>query len=197
MGWMPRGASWLRTILLVLIAVTTGFLLTGLNNSPKTVYFASQNPSLFLMILAVVILIPCITYAYIHCWLLGNKPDGWAKKIPSPLSIKEAALTYVVTYFGLLITLLITSPFAPDFSRYGVYRYREDLERFYYGVSFSWFVVSLYMFHAYDLISNPQAKKSVAKAKSETANTKINSVDRDLVNLKNKTGIHFKEPPKQ
>jgi H+/Cl- antiporter ClcA len=197
MGWMPRGASWLRTILLVLIAVATGFLLTGLNNSPKTVYFASQNPSLFLIILAVVILIPCITYAYIHCWLLGNKPDGWAKKIPSPLSIKEAALTYVVTYFGLLITLLITSPFAPDFSRYGVYRYREELERFYYGVSFSWFVVSLYMFHAYDLISNPQARKSVDKAKSETANNKINSVDRDLVNLKNKTGIHFKEPPKQ
>jgi hypothetical protein len=147
--------------------------------------------------LAVVILIPCITYAYIHCWLLGNKPDGWAKKIPSPLSIKEAALTYVVTYFGLLITLLITSPFAPDFSRYGVYRYREELERFYYGVSFSWFVVSLYMFHAYDLISNPQVKKSVDKAKSEPANNKVNSVDRDLVNLKNKTGIHFKEPPKQ
>ena len=118
--WIPKGVSWLRTLLLVFIAVPTGLLLSGLENLPKKIYFALQIPSLFLIILAIAIFIPCVAYAYIHCWLLGNKPDGWAKKIPSPLSIKEAALTYVITYFGLLITLLITSPFAPDFSRYGV-----------------------------------------------------------------------------
>ena len=195
--WMPRGVSWLRTILLVFIATATGFLVSGLDNLPKNVYLASQIPSLFLIILAVVILIPCVAYAYIHCWLLGNKPDGWAKKIPSPSSIKEAALTYVITYFGLLITLVITSPFAPDFSRYGVYRYREELERFYFVVSFSWFAVSLYMFHGYDIISKGLSNKSDDKAKPEPANNKVNSVDRDLVNLKNKAGIHSKEPPKK
>ncbi|MBD2152392.1 hypothetical protein H6F44_20055 [Pseudanabaena sp. FACHB-1277] len=197
MGWMPRGISWLRTILLIFIAVVTGVLISGLENLPRNIYRASQIPSLFLIILAVVILIPCVAYAYIHCWLLGNKPDGWAKKIPSPVSIKEAALTYVVTYFGLLLTLVITSPFAPNLSQYDVYRYRDDLQRFYFVISFSWFVVSLYMFHAYDLISNPQAKKSVDKSKPETPKSKVSSVDRDLINLKNKTGIHFKEPPKK
>lgn len=193
--WMPRGVSWLRTILLVFIATATGFLISGLDNLPKNVYLASQIPSLFLIILAVVILIPCVAYAYIHCWLLGNKPDGWAKKIPSPASIKEAALTYVITYFGLLITLVITSPFAPNFSRYEVYRYREELERFYFVVSFSWFAVSLYMFHGYDIISKGLSNKSVDKAKPDPTNNKVNSVDRDLINLKNKAGIHFKEPP--
>jgi hypothetical protein len=34
-------------------------------------------------------------------------------------------------------------------------------------------------------------------AKIEPENTKPENVNRDLVNLKNKTGIHFKEPPKQ
>ena len=177
----------------MLIATATGFLVSGLDNLPKNVYLASQIPSLFLIILAIVILIPCVAYSYIHCWLLGNKPDGWAKKIPSPASIKEAALTYVITYFGLLITLVITSPFAPDFSRYGVYRYREELERFYFIVSFSWFAVSLYMFHGYDIISKGLSNKSVDKARTKP----VNCVDRDLINLKNKAGSHFKEPPKK
>jgi H+/Cl- antiporter ClcA len=194
---MPRAVSWLRTILLVLIAVATGLLISGLENLPRKIYLASQIPSLFLIILAVVILIPCVVYAYIHCWLLGNKPDGWAKKIPSPSSIKEAVLTYVITYFGLLITLVITSPFAPNLSQYEVYRYRDDLQRFYFLISSSWFVVSLYMFHAYDLISKGLSNKSVDKAKSEPVNNKVNSVNRDLVNLKNQIGMHHKETPKK
>lgn len=35
------------------------------------------------------------------------------------------------------------------------------------------------------------------KQKVESENTKPENVDRDLINLKNKAGIHFKEPPKQ
>lgn len=35
------------------------------------------------------------------------------------------------------------------------------------------------------------------KAKPEPETTKPENVNRDLINLKNKTGIHFKEPPKQ
>ena len=35
------------------------------------------------------------------------------------------------------------------------------------------------------------------KQKTEPENTKPENVNRDLVNLKNKTGIHFKEPPKK
>lgn len=195
-GWIPRAVSWVRAIVLVFIAVGTGLLISGLENLPRNIYRASQIPSLFLIILAVVIFIPCVAYAYIHCWFLGNKPDGWAKKIPSPSSIKEASLTYVITYFGLLITLLITSPFAPDFSRYGVYRYKEELERFYFGVSFSWFVLSLYMFHAYDLITRPHQQKS-DKSKPEKPKSKIDPIDRELNHLKHKTGIHFKETPKK
>ncbi len=35
------------------------------------------------------------------------------------------------------------------------------------------------------------------KQKTEPENPKPENVNRDLINLKNKTGIHFKEPPKQ
>jgi hypothetical protein len=97
-------------------------------------------------------------------------------------------------FFSILIALVITSPFVPIPTNYTGYRYLEALEIFSAGVAFTWSVVSIYIFHAYDLISNPQPKKSVDKSKP---NIKVNSVDRDLVNLKNKTGIHFKEPPKK
>lgn len=35
------------------------------------------------------------------------------------------------------------------------------------------------------------------KVENEPENTKPENVNRDLINLKHKTGIHFKEPPKQ
>jgi hypothetical protein len=35
------------------------------------------------------------------------------------------------------------------------------------------------------------------KQKPEPENTKPENVNRDLINLKNKTGIHFKETPKK
>jgi hypothetical protein len=192
--WMPRGVSWLRVSILIAISslMSGGLIFSG--KYGQYLLFGNRNPSLFLLSLAIALVFPFISYSYIHCWLLGNKPDGWAKKIPSPLSIKESALSYVVMFFSILIALLITSPFLPTPTNYSGYRYLEALEIFSAGVAFTWSVVSLYIFHAYDLISNPQTKKSVDKSKQ---NNKLNSVDRDLVNLKNKTGIHFKEPPKK
>lgn len=195
-GWIPRGVSWLRVSILIGIAslMSGGLIFSG--KYGQYLLFGNRNPSLFLLTLAIVLVFPFIAYAYIHCWLLGNKPDGWAKKIPSPSSIKEAALSYVVMFFSILIALVITSPFVPTPSSYSGYRYLEALETFSAGVAFTWAVVSIYMFHGYDLISNPRPKKTMDKAKPESSNSKVNSVDRDLINLKNKTGIHFKEPPK-
>jgi hypothetical protein len=195
-AWMPRSVSWLRVSILIGIAslMSGGLIFSG--RYGKFLLFGNTNPSLFLLTLAIALVLPFIAYAYIHCWLLGNKPKGWAKKIPSPSSIKEAALSYVVMFFGILIALVITSPFVPNSSRY-TGRYLQDLEMFSAGVAFTWAVVSIYIFHGYDLINNPPSKKSVDKAKTEPANNKVNSVDRDLVNLKNRTGIHFKEPPKK
>lgn len=89
MGWMPRGISWLRVSILIAIAslMSGGLIFSG--KYGQYLLFGNRNPSLFLLTLAIALVLPFIGYAYIHCWLLGNKPDGWAKKIPSPSSIKE------------------------------------------------------------------------------------------------------------
>lgn len=197
MGWMPRAVSWIRLSILIGIAslMTGGLIFTG--RYGQYLLFGNRNPSLFLLTLAIALILPFIAYAYIHCWLLGNKPDGWSKKIPSPSSIKEAALSYVVMFFSILIALVITSPFIPISSNYSGYKYLEALETFSAGVAFTWSVVSIYMFHGYDLMSNPKGKKSVDKSKNQSPKNKLDSVDRELINLKNKTGIHFKEPPKK
>ena len=154
--------------------------------------YASSHLGFFILMVLIGLLLPFIAYAYIHCWLLGNKPEGWAKKIPSPSSIKESVLSFVVLIFGFVITFLVVIlPFADP------YMTTSNSERLATIASGVWLAITLYLFHGYDLISNPRSKKSVDKAKSEPANNKVNFVDRDLINLKNKTGIHFKEPPKQ
>ena len=197
MGWMPRGVSWLRATVLFLIggAIIGIFVLSG--KHINLVNFVNTYPGAFFVVLPIALLIPFIGYAYIHSWFVGQKPDRWSKKIPAPNSIKEACLSYVVMFFGVLAAILITSPFAPPpLSSIG-YHSLGDIERFGLGVTFTWCVISIFMFHGYDIISKALSNKSDDKAKAEPTNNKVNSVDRDLINLKNKTGIHFKEPPKQ
>jgi hypothetical protein len=53
------------------------------------------------------------------------------------------------------------------------------------------------MFHGYDIISKGLSNKSVDKAKTKPVEKKANSVNRDLVNLKNQIGSYHKEPPKK
>jgi hypothetical protein len=72
-----------------------------------------------------------------------------------------------------------------------------DSERLATIAAVFWLAITLYMFHGYDIISKGLSNKSVDKSKPEPANNKLNSVDRDLINLKNKAGSHFKEPPKK
>jgi hypothetical protein len=190
MGWIPRAVSWLRTIVLVLIASATVGSLRFFGTYGAVFSYASSHLGFFIVMGLIGLLLPFIGYAYIHCWLLGNKPEGWAKKIPSPVSIKEALLSFVVLIFGFVLTTVLILPFIPP------YMTSSDSERIGAIAVFSWLIMTLYMFHGYDLISKPRSKKAVDKAKPEPVNNKVNSVDRDLINLKNKTGIHFKEPPK-
>lgn len=190
--WMPRGISWLRTIVLLLITSGTIASLRIFSTYGEYFTYATRHIGFFVALTLTGLLIPFVIYAYIHCWLLGNKPDGWAKNIPSPSSIKESVLSFAVLIFGFVITFLVVIvPFVDP------YMTRSDTERLVTVASVVWLVITLYMFHGYDLVSRPRSKKSVDKAKSEPTNNKVNSVDRDLINLKNKTGIHFKEPPKQ
>ncbi len=197
LGWMPRPVSWLRTSVLIGIAslMTGGLIFTG--KYGQTLLFGNTYPSLFLLIVASALMPPFIAYAYIHCWILGNKPDGWVKKIPSPKSIKEAVLSYVVMFFGILIALVITSPFVPDQTRYTDYRYLDVLEIYSGGVAFSWSVISIYMFHGYDIITNSQSKKSVDKPKIEAPKNKVDSVDLELNRLKHQKGQMINQPSKK
>lgn len=190
MGWMPRGISWLRTIILIGITATTV-------NSLKllTPYgYESRHLGFFIVMVLIGSVLPFIVYAYIHSWLIGKKPEGWSKKIPAPSSIKEAILSFGVMVFGFLATLLITILFAPNLSRYP-YRY-EDSERVLQSVTLFWFLVTIYMFHGYDIISKPHPKKSVKETKPETPQSKVDPIDIELNRLKHQTGIHLKEPPK-
>jgi len=62
-----------------------------------------------------------------------------------------------------------------------------------------WFFSALWVYHALAVFKNYLGKhiKKADKSKPETRKSKVSSIDRDLINLKHKTGIHFKEPPKQ
>ncbi len=192
MGWMPRGVSWLRTIVLLCITFATVASLRIFSTYGEYFTYANRHLGFFVTSVLIGLLIPFIGYAYIHCWLLGNKPDGWAKNIPSPSSIKESLLSFVVLIFGFVTTFFVVIvPFVAP------YMTRSDTERLAAVASVVWLVITLYMFHGYDLISRPRPKKSVDKAKSEPVNNKVNSVNRDLINLKNQIGIHHKETPKQ
>jgi len=190
-GWIPRPISWLRTIvLIVIVAVMAG---TSRFFGTYGAYFtyASNHLGFFVFMSLIGLLIPFISYAYIHSWLIGKKPEGWSKKIPSPSSIKEAVLLFIVLIFGTLATILVLIPFSPP------YISRQQTEVFGSIATFVWLLITTYIFHGYNLISREYVKKSVDKAKPEPANNKVNSVDRDLINLKNKIGIHSKEPPKK
>ncbi|WP_055077185.1 hypothetical protein [Pseudanabaena sp. 'Roaring Creek'] len=192
MGWIPRGISWLRTFVLVGIFLATAGSLRIFGTYGAVFTYASSHLGFFIVMVLIGLLLPFIGYAYIHCWLLGNKPEGWAKNIPSPASIKESLLSFVVLIFGIASTLLIVIiPFTTG------YMTNLEIERLSSIALITWLVITIYMFHGYDLITRPHQKKSVDKSKSDSANNKGNSVDRDLVNLKNRTGINFKEPPKK
>lgn len=189
--WMPRGVSLLRVIVLFFITSATVASLRIFSTYGEYFTYATRHLGFFIFMSLIGLFLPFIGYAYTHCWLLGNKPEGWAKKIPSPASIKEALLSFVVLIFGVVSTLLVVIiPFTTG------YMTNSEIERLASVASIVWLVLTLYMFHGYDLISRPSSKKSVDKAKSEPTNNKVNFVDRDLINLKNRTGIHFKEPKK-
>ncbi len=190
MGWMPRGISWLRTIVLSVILTATALSLRFFSTYGEYFTYASRNIGFFISMSLIGLFVPFIGYAYIHCWLVGKKPEGWAKNIPSPASIKESLLSFIVLIFGSIATILIIFPFAP------AYVSPNNSGIFGSIVIFVWVIVTLYMFHAYHLISRSLSPQT-DKPKSELPNKKVNCVDRDLINLKNKTGIHFKEPPKQ
>jgi ACR3 family arsenite efflux pump ArsB len=188
MGWMPRGVSWLRTIILIGITAATVSSLKLL-----TPYgYESRHPWFFVVMVLIGSVLPFIAYAYIHSWMIGKKPERWSKKIPVPASIKEAVLSFVVMVFGMVATLIVTIPFAPDPTRYS-YQY-QDSARFVQIATLAWFVVTIYMFHGYDIINNPHDNKAVKDAKPKP---KVDaSIDLELNRLKHQTGINLKEPPK-
>ncbi len=189
---MPRGVSWLRMIVLLLITSATVASLRIFSTYGEYFTYATRHLGFFVALTFIGLLIPFIGYAYIHCWLLGNKPEGWAKNIPSPSSIKESVLSFAVLIFGFAITFLVVIvPFVAH------YMTRSDSERLAAIASVVWLLLTLYMFHGYDIISKGLSNKSVDKAKPEPVNNKANSVNRDLVNLKNQIGIHHKETPKK
>lgn len=190
-GWIPRPISWLRTIVLIAIAAVMAGTSRFFGTYGAYFTYALNHLGFFVLMSLIGLLIPFIGYAYIHSWLIGKKPEGWSKKIPSPSSIKEAVLLFIVLIFGTLATILVLIPFFPP------YISRQQTEVFGSIATFVWLLITTYIFHGYNLISREYVKKSVDKAKPEPANNKVNSVDRDLINLKNKIGIHCKEPPKK
>jgi small-conductance mechanosensitive channel len=189
---MPRAISWLRTIILLCITFATVASLRIFSTYGEYFTYANRHLGFFVTSVLIGLLIPFIAYAYIHCWLLGNKPEGWKKNIPSPSSIKESLLSFAVLIFGLVITFFVVIvPFVAP------YMTRSDSERLAAVASVIWLVITLYMFHGYDIISKGLSNKSVDKAKTKPVEKKANSVNRDLVNLKNQIGSYHKEPPKK
>jgi magnesium-transporting ATPase (P-type) len=190
-GWIPSGISWLRTIILLLVTSATVGGLRIFSTYGEYFTYATRHLGFFIFMSLIGLFLPFIAYAYIHCWLLGNKPKGWDKKIPSPSSIKESLLSFVVLIFGVIANLLIVViPFTTG------YLTNSDIERLASIASFTWLVITIYMFHAYDLITRPHQQKS-DKSKPETPKSKIDPIDRELNHLKHKTGIHFRETPKK
>ncbi len=197
MGWMPRPVSWLKAIPVFGIggAIIGIFVLFGKHTN--LVDFINTYPGAFFVIIPIALLFPFIGYAYIHSWLIGQKPDKWAKNIPAPNSIKEACLSYVVMFFSVLAAILTTSPFAPPPLKSIGYHSLADLERFGLGVTFTWCGITIYMFHGYDIITKALNYKSVDKPKTEAPKSKVDPVDLELNRLKHQNGQMINQPTKK
>jgi hypothetical protein len=191
LGWIPRPVSWLRTIVLIAIATVMAGTLRFFGTYGAYFTYASNHLGFFVFMSMIGLLIPFIGYAYIHSWLIGKKPEGWSKKIPSPSSIKEAVLLFTVLIFGTLATILLLIPFFPP------YISRQQTEVFGSIATFVWLLITTYIFHGYNLISREYAKKSVDKSKPESPKNKVDPVDRELTRLKHQTGMMIKQPPKK
>ena len=190
--WIPRGVSWLRTIVLFLITSATVASLRIFSTYGEYFTYATKHLGFFVTMVLIGLLIPFIGYAYIHCWLFGKKPEKWAKNIPSPSSIKESVLSFIILIFGVAITLLVVIvPFITP------YMTRSDSERLVTVALVVWGGTTLYMFHGYDIISKALSNKSDDKANAEMPKTKVNSVDRDLLKLKHQTGLMINQPKKR
>jgi transcriptional regulator with XRE-family HTH domain len=78
-AWMPRGVSWLWVGILIGIASLISGGLIFSERYGRFLLFGNTNPNLFLLTIEIALSFPLIAYTYIHCWLLGNKQEGWAK----------------------------------------------------------------------------------------------------------------------
>jgi CBS domain containing-hemolysin-like protein len=194
LGWMPRPVSWLRTIVLIVIATLTVGSLRFFGTYGAYFTYASQHLGFFVAMSLIGLLLPFIGYAYIHSWLIGKKPERWSKKIPSPSSIREAVLSFIVLIFGVIATLIVVMPFVP--TNYG-YGYSQQIETLSVIATFLWLLITTYMFHGYNLISREYAKKPVDKSKPEAPKTKVDPVDLELNRLKHQTGLMINKPPKK
>ncbi|OIP78249.1 MAG: hypothetical protein AUK48_02125 [Oscillatoriales cyanobacterium CG2_30_44_21] len=130
--------------------------------------------------------------------LIKSNPPHWL--VPSKWSTVFSS--FLVTTFATSIPAIIFIPLFIDYRRpiSEILIYTGSRSSEFLGITYTlWFFSALWIYHAISISKDYLRKhiKKAAKPNLEIPNTKSNSVDRDLINLKNKTGIHFKEPPKK
>ena len=149
----------------------------------------------FLFSLVIHIVYVCIGAAIIR--LIKSNPPNWL--VPKRWSTVFSS--FLVTTFATSIPAII---FVPLFIAYKrpiaeIFTYTGSRSSELLAIAYTlWLFSALWIYHALAIFKDylrKHIKKSVDKSKSEPANNKGNSVDRDLINLKNKAGSHFKEPP--
>jgi len=186
--WIPYPISWLRMLVLMGITAIVGGSLRFFGTYGAIISYGFRNWGLFTSLTLIGFTIPFIAYAYLHSWILGKKRDGYSKNIPAPNSIKESLTSFVVLILSVVITVIITFPFFPNDAT-------SNVKAFVELASAIWIIVILYLFQWHYLITNPIPKKQ--NVEEPNPQKKVDSIDRELMRLKHKTGFSYNEPPQE
>ena len=145
----------------------------------------------------------------IHVVIVGLY-SAIAKGISSNPPVWLVPRNWGTIFSSFMVTTLATSIpaiiFIPLFISYRrpiaeIFTYTGSRSSEFVSIAYTlWFFSALWIYHALDILKDylrKHIKKSPNKSKPETPKSKIDPIDRDLINLKHKTGIHFKDTPKK
>ncbi|MBD2150759.1 hypothetical protein H6F44_11600 [Pseudanabaena sp. FACHB-1277] len=149
----------------------------------------------FLFALIIHVVYVCIGATIIR--LFKSNPPHWL--VPSRWSTVFSS--FLVTTFATSIPSLIFVPLFISYRRpiSEILIYTGSRSSEFLGITYIfWLFSALWIYHALAILKDYLRKhiKKANKSKPETPKSQVDPLDRDLTNLKHRTGIHFKKPPK-
>ncbi|MEW6499286.1 MAG: hypothetical protein AB1589_43425 [Cyanobacteriota bacterium] len=112
--WFPLPIAWIEASILAAMMIPLGYSLRRCAELAIGATLATNNLGIPFFFLVVGYILPFIGFAYVHSFLLGNRPDSWSRKLPAPRSLFESfyalSSNFIATLAVVTALLFIMNP---------------------------------------------------------------------------------------